>query len=562
MAKMRYLTATQSRIFIVAGIIAFLFIALISFLAVDTEVDDAFIVYRYVDRLLAQKGLTYNDGEYVEGFTSLLWTLILAVCSFTFKARPHIVAVWMNYAFILSSAISMLWLLKILRVNNLLKVASLFLFGISVLYFKVVYFGLEFGLFALLLILFFCFFLASLDYPNYKKMARKDSFLTGFLAVGLFATRPESAVLLPALLLIVYLSQRHNQKIKTALIYSGCSFVIFLIPIITWRLIYFGELLPNSIIAKSIPFDSLFSETAPFSRKKLIGMGFDYIIEAYKFNPSLVFTTILAGLAAVKKIRTLELSLLYFPILWQHIIIIINGGDWMEFSRFITMFVPLFIIILILLLEAFGKESKTISVAGLLIFSSLYLYTNIPYLILTAQHLEGSLGKYDSYQIVGQALNDVWLEKDILTPEAIGRIAYFMPNALIRDPAGLTDKVLAHDQTAIRTVFGRGNWYYSLTLEPSIIILHYWPHQVSWATFGLGYPEQFAFYCLPPHPKAKEQQWLLIIVRLDKVSRYSPPLVELGAQQLAYESLATLGQSDNLVCNTDTVFSDNFHSFE
>lgn len=42
--------------------------------------DDAFVYFRYVDNLvLLDLGLVYNQGEYVEGFTSPLWTLILIV---------------------------------------------------------------------------------------------------------------------------------------------------------------------------------------------------------------------------------------------------------------------------------------------------------------------------------------------------------------------------------------------------------------------------------------------------------------------------------------------------
>jgi len=37
--------------------------------------DDAFISLRYADRLLEGRGLTWNDGEFVEGYTNLLWIL-------------------------------------------------------------------------------------------------------------------------------------------------------------------------------------------------------------------------------------------------------------------------------------------------------------------------------------------------------------------------------------------------------------------------------------------------------------------------------------------------------
>ncbi len=40
--------------------------------------DDSFISLRYADHLVEGLGLVYNAGEYVEGYTNLLWTLALA----------------------------------------------------------------------------------------------------------------------------------------------------------------------------------------------------------------------------------------------------------------------------------------------------------------------------------------------------------------------------------------------------------------------------------------------------------------------------------------------------
>ncbi len=40
--------------------------------------DDAYISYRYARNLVEGVGLVYNPGEYVEGFTNLLWTLLVA----------------------------------------------------------------------------------------------------------------------------------------------------------------------------------------------------------------------------------------------------------------------------------------------------------------------------------------------------------------------------------------------------------------------------------------------------------------------------------------------------
>ena len=41
--------------------------------------DDAYIPLRYAERLLAGKGVTWNDGERVEGFSSPAWLFQVAL---------------------------------------------------------------------------------------------------------------------------------------------------------------------------------------------------------------------------------------------------------------------------------------------------------------------------------------------------------------------------------------------------------------------------------------------------------------------------------------------------
>ena len=43
------------------------------------QLDDAYISYRYARNLVEGAGLVYNPGEHVEGFSNLLWTLLVAV---------------------------------------------------------------------------------------------------------------------------------------------------------------------------------------------------------------------------------------------------------------------------------------------------------------------------------------------------------------------------------------------------------------------------------------------------------------------------------------------------
>jgi hypothetical protein len=53
-------------------------------------VDDAFISLRYAKHLAEGQGLVYNIGERVEGYTNLLWTLLLSLA----HLLPGDVVIW------------------------------------------------------------------------------------------------------------------------------------------------------------------------------------------------------------------------------------------------------------------------------------------------------------------------------------------------------------------------------------------------------------------------------------------------------------------------------------
>src|SRR5436190_10766773 len=57
-------------------------------------VDDAFVSFRYAANLLDGKGLVYNAGERVEGYTNFLWTvLVAAIAALTRISIPHVALV-------------------------------------------------------------------------------------------------------------------------------------------------------------------------------------------------------------------------------------------------------------------------------------------------------------------------------------------------------------------------------------------------------------------------------------------------------------------------------------
>ncbi len=60
--------------------------------------DDAFISFRYARNLLEGHGLVFNPGEYVEGYTNLLWVLELAALWKVLGIPPEQAAPWLSVA--------------------------------------------------------------------------------------------------------------------------------------------------------------------------------------------------------------------------------------------------------------------------------------------------------------------------------------------------------------------------------------------------------------------------------------------------------------------------------
>ena len=71
--------------------------------------DDAFISFRYARNLLEGHGLVFNPGEYVEGYTNLLWVLELAAIWGVLGIVPERAAPWLSVVFTAGTVGAVLW---------------------------------------------------------------------------------------------------------------------------------------------------------------------------------------------------------------------------------------------------------------------------------------------------------------------------------------------------------------------------------------------------------------------------------------------------------------------
>jgi hypothetical protein len=201
-------------------------------------IDDAYIVFRYADHLIAGHGPVFNVGERVEGFTSPLWLLLLAgarVCGLAYE----------DSVFLLGTAFAMAtlaptWALARRVAPEPAAIAAPLLLAAHPGFAMWAVHGLETSLFV--------FVTASAVWAAVRSWDDAGSgwdVLAGALCGVAFWTRPEGALWALALA-IVPLVRKRARCVLTLL----AVFAAFAIPLEAARLIYFGSLFPNTYYAK------------------------------------------------------------------------------------------------------------------------------------------------------------------------------------------------------------------------------------------------------------------------------------------------------------------------
>ncbi len=289
--------------------------------------DDAFISLRYAAHLVAGQGLVFNPGEYVEGYSNFLWTMILAVplslglepIGFTYVLGIFLLALNLGVSFYLAR-----WILNAYTQ----AIVVVLLLGTHYSFSAYATGGLETQLQSLL----FTTGLA-LSLPLLFKTPRLSPlFWFSIISALAVLTRLDSVVFfLPlgvALGLRVLNSPQRGALFSALLLPAGTLLSLWLV----WKFQYYGDVLPNTYYAK----------VAAVPAFVLLYQGFIYL--ASFFISYWLWPVGLLALAAINRHHLLHpeqrpmlvLSLLVF--LWLLYVLKV-GGDFMEF-RFLIPVLP------------------------------------------------------------------------------------------------------------------------------------------------------------------------------------------------------------------------------
>jgi len=211
--------------------------------------DDAYIMFRYARNFARGNGLVFNPGEPVEGYTSLLWVLQLAigyVLGVSGEIFPHVLSI--GY----TAGAAVLWVLFIHRQSagrerRAVIVITLLILSVNRSWAVWATSGLETRSFTFYVLLtFYALTRAELAESRPRRVAE----LAGMsLALALAAlSRPDAQAFFP--LIVAFCLWTRRRTLSEILAMTG-PFALLVGGQYLWRLSYYGVWLPNTYYAKT-----------------------------------------------------------------------------------------------------------------------------------------------------------------------------------------------------------------------------------------------------------------------------------------------------------------------
>jgi hypothetical protein len=282
--------------------------------ALRFTVDDAYIAMRYSRNLAEGRGLVYNAGEHVEGFTSPLWVLILAAArllGFNIVAASHALGITLSVAtLLLAYRIASRSLPANAIAGRLIPVVFL---ATSWIFAGWATGGLETALYAFVTVLGVSA-LQSRAIGNDDKYGGRDWLpLIGLLIV---LTRPDGLLLAAALgAATLVLDFRAGRPLMKTVMRWVLFFGIPMALVELWRLSYYGKWLPNTFYVK-------------VNKVEYIDRGWPFFVSFardslfYLWGPVALAALFLGDLTSACIIAYAALYIAYT--IWV-------GGDWMGY---------------------------------------------------------------------------------------------------------------------------------------------------------------------------------------------------------------------------------------
>jgi arabinofuranosyltransferase len=422
-------------------------------------IDDAFITFRYAWNLIHGSGFVYNPGERVEGTSSFLFTVVMAV-PIGLGLEPYRVATTLASLAFAACAVLAYGAVRACiedAGSRYLALAAAALVAAS----SQLAFHSQTGLETLL----YAALVAAAFAAQLRALHLGQGGVTWARLLALAAlTRPEGVAVFLWFWLAV--SVWRWGRVRLALRELAAFSQIFG-PVLVLRLLYFGHWLPNSVVAKSGHWETLAlglwrHPLATLQQSPGVQLLADYFSDRYVLLAALVGTLLIgraryAGLLALGTVLPGAAA-----IVW-------NGGDWMPYGRLLTASVTPLLAAAMLGLRgvlfheeqrARGRHSPSFAFSSLLIFFV----------------AKASLARLDVKSVVyvrlqqmrfmGELMTPLARSGDVMATEYAGVLPYYW-RVRVLDMRGLCDPVIARHGRTVDGGGGRANLAYVAAKRPT-----------------------------------------------------------------------------------------------
>ncbi|MFZ1322524.1 MAG: hypothetical protein WAT71_13290 [Ignavibacteria bacterium] len=437
---------------ILFGSIFFIIFLILCFNIFEWVIDDLYIYFRYVNNFTNGEGIVFNKDVPVEGFSSFSWFMILSF--FNVIGLPlEMSAKISGLIFVFVS------LICLFRICNETGLSDLFLPAVCLMLFNLPFIlwavsGFELMMFIFILLLCFLMVIRLNSDSRYN-------FLLTFLIFLLSVSRPEGVIFSVAFIIYIYIFSGS----KALSIKHTAGYMILFSSFLVFRIIYFGEFLPNTYFAK------IGHDIVGYYEFRTYKNGIFYILYFLKSNPQFVLFIFLLPIV-FKRIKTNKVFLMTFTIIaLQFFFIIFSGGDWMVQYRFAVVSIPFLsigIIIMVNELSLSGMISNSmIKVLIILIFTvSALSISSADRTIINKEIVLWNNLKTESAKIK----NDI-PPGSIVANGSSGIIPFYLDDVTFIDIVGLTDKYIAKEGFRHGTWFERSLPEYVYSLDPEWLIM-------------------------------------------------------------------------------------------
>lgn len=227
-------------------------------------VDDAFIAFRYAENLAAHRGLVFNPGERVEGYTDFLWVVILAAAKALGASTPVAAPILGVAAGVATLGVIVFAARRVYDMPWYLAVAA----GLPIALSPLVAFwcqsGLESGVYMLAVT-------AAATATAVSSIEQRGRGTAAGVAWGVAClVRPEPAGILLATATIYALTHRRDAARAAHWVVAATAIVI---PHLVFRRVYYSSWLPNTYYAKAVPLVHALSPGAAYVWPFLVATG-------------------------------------------------------------------------------------------------------------------------------------------------------------------------------------------------------------------------------------------------------------------------------------------------